>query len=683
MAKVEGNYAIQNGSHGSSKGYNSGAMEESALVNFRSTVASALHRELLSRLENKEKFKHQRNKTDEQSISHQRGSLHVILTGTKKDCKVCSSRNKPGGRYETTYYCDTCPDKPRMYHDSHTSPRKSVSNREQIARRRNTDRVSILRRRRNLIIAINVDQIVSTPMYTGKQAAYITNLTFLLWSRYFTRHPTPLHFERDEPSATLINKRAPEYVRGSREDLEASRSRPTYSVFRTFEKTHSNENPKEATSTVPGVERKIFLFGEEYSDLHDFGDDQGESVNYSEIVTNVDSTKAKAAIGLQVVSNQAEVMQHQGSSRDKDVIRRARIRAGTWSVSPGERLFDTTMARPSTCLQPASFRCHLPEKSELLRDESFLCENSFHASDQRDLSHLSSRRIWTQGVQTDSSPSGIVHYPNRHRIFAIKPSRQMAEALHGEVYPALAAHCLTGMAWIFLGTVSKRARFVSRSFVQRAARTGRRDEIVVEVERGIFLHTTRETDEEIVDRSSGTASSIAVQRSERHRLTAMRTRPGCGDAAGCGRQNEQEEKSRWWSMEKAITNCLGDPLMPWPTAGRTVRKFTRKKEARERRAEESYKETEVLDVEALNNTRRAGRSVLFFNRVPKVGSQTFMELLRRLSMRNGFSFNRDRVQRVETIRLAPIEQLQLARMVSSYSEPSVYIKHVCFTNFTE
>ena len=70
-----------------------------------------------------------------------------------------------------------------------------------------------------------------------------------------------------------------------------------------------------------------------------------------------------------------------------------------------------------------------------------------------------------------------------------------------------------------------------------------------------------------------------------------------------------------------------------------------------------YKETEVLDVEALNNTRRADRSVLFFNRVPKVGSQTFMELLRRLSMRNGFSFNRDRVQRVETIRLAPIEQV--------------------------
>ncbi|KYN02775.1 Heparan sulfate 2-O-sulfotransferase pipe [Cyphomyrmex costatus] len=98
---------------------------------------------------------------------------------------------------------------------------------------------------------------------------------------------------------------------------------------------------------------------------------------------------------------------------------------------------------------------------------------------------------------------------------------------------------------------------------------------------------------------------------------------------------------------------------------------------------EKYENQETLDINSVNNTKRADREVLFFNRVPKVGSQTFMELLRRLSIRNAFSFNRDRVQRVETIRLAPIEQLHLARMVSSYSEPSVYVKHVCFTNFTE
>ncbi|XP_008559332.1 heparan sulfate 2-O-sulfotransferase pipe [Microplitis demolitor] len=96
-----------------------------------------------------------------------------------------------------------------------------------------------------------------------------------------------------------------------------------------------------------------------------------------------------------------------------------------------------------------------------------------------------------------------------------------------------------------------------------------------------------------------------------------------------------------------------------------------------------YDHLEPLDLNALNNTKRADKHVLFFNRVPKVGSQTFMQLLRRLSVRNNFAFNRDQVQRVETIRLAPYEQRQLVRLVNSYNEPSVYVKHVCFTNFTE
>ncbi|XP_015187591.1 PREDICTED: piggyBac transposable element-derived protein 4-like [Polistes dominula] len=43
------------------------------------------------------------------------GKLHVMLSGTKRDCKVCSIRNTPGGRRETSSYCDTCPDKPRMH----------------------------------------------------------------------------------------------------------------------------------------------------------------------------------------------------------------------------------------------------------------------------------------------------------------------------------------------------------------------------------------------------------------------------------------------------------------------------------------------------------------------------------------------------------------------------------------
>ncbi|XP_049873959.1 heparan sulfate 2-O-sulfotransferase pipe [Pectinophora gossypiella] len=85
----------------------------------------------------------------------------------------------------------------------------------------------------------------------------------------------------------------------------------------------------------------------------------------------------------------------------------------------------------------------------------------------------------------------------------------------------------------------------------------------------------------------------------------------------------------------------------------------------------------------LNNTARAGVELLVFNRVPKVGSQTFMEMLRRLSIRNGFGFHRDSVQRVETIRLAPPDQLALVQEVISLPLPASYAKHVCYTNFTK
>jgi hypothetical protein len=64
-----------------------------------------------------------------------------------------------------------------------------------------------------------------------------------------------------------------------------------------------------------------------------------------------------------------------------------------------------------------------------------------------------------------------------------------------------------------------------------------------------------------------------------------------------------------------------------------------------------------LDVSELNNTAKARKQLVFFNRVPKVGSQTFMELLRHLAIRNNFAFHRDHIQRVETIRLAPAEQV--------------------------
>lgn len=60
---------------------------------------------------------------------------------------------------------------------------------------------------------------------------------------------------------------------------------------------------------------------------------------------------------------------------------------------------------------------------------------------------------------------------------------------------------------------------------------------------------------------------------------------------------------------------------------------------------------------ALNNTRLAEKETLFFNRVPKVGSQTLMDLLQRLAVLNGFQFHRDRTQKVETIKMTYYEEV--------------------------
>ena len=59
----------------------------------------------------------------------------------------------------------------------------------------------------------------------------------------------------------------------------------------------------------------------------------------------------------------------------------------------------------------------------------------------------------------------------------------------------------------------------------------------------------------------------------------------------------------------------------------------------------------------LNNTKNAKKDILFFNRVPKVGSQTTMELLKSLSIKNKFHYHKDRTQKVETIKLSQSEEV--------------------------
>ena len=70
----------------------------------------------------------------------------------------------------------------------------------------------------------------------------------------------------------------------------------------------------------------------------------------------------------------------------------------------------------------------------------------------------------------------------------------------------------------------------------------------------------------------------------------------------------------------------------------------------------------------LNNTRKAQKEILFFNRVPKVGSQTTMELMRALALKNNFHYHKDRTQKVETIKLTNNEEV---RLLNRYSNNNV------------
>jgi len=69
-----------------------------------------------------------------------------------------------------------------------------------------------------------------------------------------------------------------------------------------------------------------------------------------------------------------------------------------------------------------------------------------------------------------------------------------------------------------------------------------------------------------------------------------------------------------------------------------------------------------LDPYTLNNTRNHKKLTLFFNRVPKVGSQSTMELMRSLSYKNGFTFHRDRPQKHESIKLTSREEVNICRL---------------------
>ncbi|TRY71697.1 hypothetical protein TCAL_01018 [Tigriopus californicus] len=105
-----------------------------------------------------------------------------------------------------------------------------------------------------------------------------------------------------------------------------------------------------------------------------------------------------------------------------------------------------------------------------------------------------------------------------------------------------------------------------------------------------------------------------------------------------------------------------------------------------------YWDHQILNTElsflrqSLNVTPHAHKDVLFFNRVPKVGSQTVMGLLKTLSIDNNFAHYVDDAQIKQLAgekTILPIQdQHNYARMfMENFTEPSVYNKHISFIDF--
>eukprot|EP00095_Tigriopus_kingsejongensis_P010557 snap_masked-scaffold421_size176100-processed-gene-0.2 protein:Tk10557 transcript:snap_masked-scaffold421_size176100-processed-gene-0.2-mRNA-1 annotation:"heparan sulfate 2-o-sulfotransferase pipe" len=90
--------------------------------------------------------------------------------------------------------------------------------------------------------------------------------------------------------------------------------------------------------------------------------------------------------------------------------------------------------------------------------------------------------------------------------------------------------------------------------------------------------------------------------------------------------------------------------------------------------------------QSLNVTPNADKEVLFFNRVPKVGSQTVMGLLKALSAQNNFTHYVDdeKIKKAagEKTVLPQVELLNYANMFTkNFTPPCVYNKHMSFVDF--
>ncbi|KAH8373489.1 hypothetical protein KR009_011076 [Drosophila setifemur] len=89
-----------------------------------------------------------------------------------------------------------------------------------------------------------------------------------------------------------------------------------------------------------------------------------------------------------------------------------------------------------------------------------------------------------------------------------------------------------------------------------------------------------------------------------------------------------------------------------------------------------------FEADILNNTKFAEADFVFFNRVPKVGSQSLMELMARLGKINGFTHARNKGNAHETIVINKQRQNDLIGDLLTRPKPHIYSQHIAYINFT-
>ncbi|XP_034658965.1 heparan sulfate 2-O-sulfotransferase pipe-like isoform X5 [Drosophila subobscura] len=91
---------------------------------------------------------------------------------------------------------------------------------------------------------------------------------------------------------------------------------------------------------------------------------------------------------------------------------------------------------------------------------------------------------------------------------------------------------------------------------------------------------------------------------------------------------------------------------------------------------------EELDAARLNNTPKAEREFVLFNRIEKTGSQSMTHLIKELGNQNGFDTFRNVIQPKRSIVDSFVEEREFVHQLMELSEPSAYVEHTNWVNFT-